>query len=126
MSEELAFMDAGNKSMLCELDMRDGNFLTVEPYAIFTSEKKRRCLLYYQVSRAGAQGDHGWRTAETSSVRGIKALSRPFTVRKEYNPFDKMTYVKMHYSLPNVDGKQRAVDLAPTWDHASPNRPAGT
>ena len=66
MSEEMVFMDAGNKLMLCELDLRDGSFVTVEPYAIYTSAKKRRCLLYYQVSRAGAHGDHGWRQVESS------------------------------------------------------------
>ena len=126
MSEEVAFMEAGNKGMLCELDLRDGNFVTVEPYAIYTSAKKRRCLLYYQMSRAGAQGDMGWRQVERSTVRGAKVLDRPFATRKDYNPFDKMTYVMMHYSIPTVDGKQRPVDLAPSWDTSVHNRPAGS
>lgn len=126
MSVESVFMDAGAKAMQCEFDLRDGNFVTVEPYAIFTSAKKRRCLLYYQLSRAGAQGDRGWRQIEVSDVRGAKPLDRPFTVRKDYNPLDKMTYVMMHYSIPGADGKQRPVDLAPAWDKSPQNRPAGT
>jgi hypothetical protein len=125
-SEESVFMEAGNKGMLCELDLRDGNFVTVEPYAIFTSNKKRRCVLYYQVSRAGAKDDKGWRQTETGQIRGAKMLNQPFAIRKDYNPLDKITYVMMHYSLPNADGKQRPVDLAPAWDKSVHNRPAGT
>lgn len=126
MSEEQIFMDAGNKRMHCELDLREGNFVTVEPYAIFTSAKKRRCLLYYLASRAGAHGDQGWRQIETGQIRGAKVLNQPFAIRKDYNPFDKITYVMMHYSLPNIEGKQRAVELAPAWDKGVHNRPAGT
>jgi hypothetical protein len=126
MSTELVFMDAGDKRMQCDLDLRDGNSVTVEPYAIFTSAKKRRCLLYYQLSRAGAQADRGWRQLEAIGVRAAKVLDRPFTIRRDYNPFDKMTYVMAHYSLPTADGRQRPVDLAPSWDKAPQNRPAGT
>ncbi len=126
MSEETVFMDAGNKNLLCELDMRDNNFLTVEPYAIYTSAKKRRCMLCYQVSRAGATGDHGWRQLEASQVRGAKVLDRPFTIRRDYNPFDKTTYVMAHFSVPDASGKQRPVDLAPSWDKSVHNRAAGT
>ena len=126
MSEEKVFMEAGNKRMLCELDLRDGNFVTVEPYAIYTSAKKRRCLLYFQASRAGASGDQGWRQIETGQLRGAKLLNQPFTIRKDYNPFDKITYGMMHYSLPNHEGKQRADELAPAWDKSVHNRPAGS
>lgn len=126
MSEETLFMEAGNQRFLCELDLRDGNYVTVEPYMIYTSDKKRRCMLYYLVSRAGSSSDKGWRQIETSSVRAVKVLDRPFAIRKDYNPFDKITYVMSHYSLPSADGRQRPVDLAPSWDKSIYNRPAGT
>jgi hypothetical protein len=126
MSEEAIFMEAGNKRMLCELDLRDGNFVTVEPYAIYTSAKKRRCMLYYLVSRAGAQGDRGWRDIETGQVRGAKMLAKPFEIRKDYKPNDKVTYTMMHYCLPDIDGKQRPVDAAAAWDKSVHNRAAGS
>ena len=63
---------------------------------------------------------------EFAGVRGAKVLDRPFTARKDYNPFDKTTYVMAHYSIPTADGKERPVDLAPSWDKSVQNRAAGT
>ncbi len=125
MSEETSFMEGGNKHLLCEIDLRGGNVVTVEPYAIYTSTKKRRVYLWYQVSRAGAQGENGWRNVEASEVKAVKVLERPYTTRKDYNPMDKMTYVMMHYSIPAADGRTRPVDLAPSWDKSIHNKPAG-
>src|SRR4051794_35796963 len=104
MSEELEFMKAGDSLLLCELDQRDGNILTVEPYAIYTSPKKRRFFMFYQVSRAGAHGDNGWRHIEASNFRAAKTLDRPYTPRKDYDPFNKTDLVMMHYSIPTADG----------------------
>ena len=125
MSEESIFMEAGKQGMLCELDLRSGDFVTVEPYAIYTSAKKRRCWAYFQAGRSGAPADQGWREIETGQVRGAKVLNKPYAIRKDYNPFDKIKYVMMHFSVPNIEGKERAVDLAPAWDKSVHNKPAG-
>ena len=125
MSEEAVFMDGGKQLKLCEIDLRDGNVVTVEPYAIYTSNKKRRNMMWYQVSRAGAQGENGWRHVDAATVKKVKILDRPYAIRKDYDPFDKMTLTMMHYSIPTIDGRQRAVDLAPSWDKSLANRPAG-
>src|SRR6266850_5031372 len=99
MSEESVFMEGGNEHFLIEMEMRDANILTVEPYAIYSSPKKRRFVLVYQVSRAGAQGDNGWRYIEASNIRTVKKLNRPFTTRKDYDPFNKDILVMSHYSI---------------------------
>lgn len=126
MNDEQAFMEGAKKGMLVELDMRNNDFVVVEPYMIYTSNKKRRNYLYFQVSRAGAQSDQGWRPTETANIRGVKVLDRPFTPRKDYNPFDKINYVMSHFSIPTWDGRQRPTDLAPSHDRSIQNRAAGS
>lgn len=104
---DAVFMKGGNLRRLCEATLADGSVAVVEPYAIYTSPKKRRTLLWYEVSKGGSEAGAGWKHPEAASVTAMKLLETPYTPRKDYNPFDTVKFPVVHYSVPTHDGRQR-------------------
>ena len=47
---DVTFMKGGNLRRLCDITFVDGAAARIEPYAIYTSSKKRRHYLWFQVS----------------------------------------------------------------------------
>ena len=120
MSFDATFMKGGNLHRLCDITLMDGTSARVEPYAIYTSSKKRRHYLWFEVSGS----DSGWRYPEAASVASAALTEEPFTVRADYDPFDKAKFPVVHYSVPTRDGRQRWLDAAPGHDKGTiRNRP---
>jgi hypothetical protein len=120
MSAEAVFMRCGNLRKVCEVKDSAGNLLLVEPYAIFTSIKKRKHVHFYQLSGPGGEG---WKTPESRDLVAGRMLEDTFTPRSGYDPFDKQLFPVMHYSIPTHDGRQRWMDAQPgkTDDHLRPH-----
>lgn len=108
-------MRAGNLRTLCELKDTEGNVLTVEPYAIFANNKKRKSVLVYVIS-GSPETQPGWRVMEARFVASSKKLDQTFTPRAEYDPFNKGEYPVMQYSIPTHDNRQRWTDQGPGSD----------
>ncbi len=102
MSAETVFMKAGNLHRVCEIAGKDGSVTQVEPYGIFTSARNHGGFLCYQVSEP-----EGWRELESRDIARVKMLDSVFRPRQDYDPFDKIRYPVMHYSIPTHDGRQR-------------------
>ena len=105
MAVEVAFMKAGNLARVCELTDAEENIWLIEPYAVYTSSRGRRSLWYYQLD-----APEGWKDPEVRFVRRVKMLEEKFTVRADYDPFDKNRFPIMHFSIPGKDGRQRWAD----------------
>ncbi len=102
MSAETVFMKAGNLHRVCEITGTDGSVAQAEPYGIYTSPRNHACYLCYQISEP-----EGWQELEQRDVTRVKLLEATFKPRQDYDPFDKMRYPVMHYSIPTHDGRQR-------------------
>lgn len=115
-------MKCGNLRRNCEITFRDGRTVVVEPYAIFTGESKRRLYMWYQLSSdppEEKEGNTGWRTPEAAHVASAKLCDTPFTVRRDYDPFDRKRMPMVHYSIPTADGRQRWMDAPPPSDKST-------
>ena len=113
---EAVFMKGGNLHKLCKITLTDGRDFTVEPYAIYTSGRKRRCYLWYQISSSDPGEERGWRSPEAASVATAKLLEDPFDTRRDYDPFDRVEMPVVHYSIPTHDGRQRWMDARKDFD----------
>ncbi|MCZ2148347.1 MAG: hypothetical protein LC126_11280 [Bryobacterales bacterium] len=116
MSIEAVLMKAGNLRRLCEAALDDGAVLTVEPYAIFTAQTKRRHFLWFQVSSSKPAENAGWRQPEAASVKSVKIRGESFRPRPEYDPFDREKLPVVHYAAPTHDGRQRWMDARSDGD----------
>ena len=124
MAIDATFMKAGNLHRLCEITFANGQTSKVEPYAIFTSPKKRRHYLWFQLSSSDPEETSGWKMPEAASVSSATLTEEPFTVRRDYDPFDKEKLLMVHFSIPTHDGRQRWLDAQPGRDKTTlVNRP---
>jgi hypothetical protein len=114
---ESVFMKSANLHRQCELTDAQGNRTVVEPYAIFTSAKGRRCYRCYVISPAVDPNVGPWANPEVASVANVQMVEGTFQIRAAYDPFDKQLFPMMHFSLPTPDGRQRWADAQKNRDH---------
>ncbi|HLJ46360.1 MAG TPA: hypothetical protein VKU01_10150 [Bryobacteraceae bacterium] len=116
MSVQSVFMKSGNLKRVCELTLTDGSTVTVEPYAIFISPRGRQQFLWFQLSSSKPEDRGGWKSPETGTVKAAKMMDPSFTIRTDYQPFDKGLYPFVNFSIPTHDGRQRWMDTRKDLD----------
>lgn len=107
---ESVFMKSANLHRACELTDATGNKTLVEPYAIFTSAKGRRCFRVFVLSPVPEPGTSAWTAPETASITAVTMTEQAFETRPKWDPFDKELLPMVHYALPNREGRQRWAD----------------
>lgn len=110
MSFEAAFMKAGNLGRTLDLTDTEGRHYMIEPYMIYTSDRGRRSLLFYQLAGPPPEAPIGWKRPEAVLFQTATIREDRFTVRPEYDPFDKARYPVVAYSVATPDGRQRWAD----------------
>ncbi|HXP89256.1 MAG TPA: hypothetical protein VN841_31340 [Bryobacteraceae bacterium] len=124
MSLDATFMKGGNLLRVCDVTLADGKTARVEPYAIYTSPKRRRHYLWFQIGSSDPDEAPGWKSPEASAVASVRLAQETFTVRRDYDPFDKQKLPVVHYSVPTHDGRQRWHDAGKYVDKQTiGNRP---
>jgi len=124
MPVDATLMKAGNLRRLCDITLTDGATAKVEPYAIYTSSKKRRHYLWFQLSSSDPEEGSGWMNPEASSIASAIVTDEAFVIRQDYDPFDRSKFPVVHYSLPTHDGRQRWLDARRDFDKQTlVNRP---
>src|SRR5690349_10755284 len=117
-------MKGGNLRRLCLMTLTSGETVTVEPYAIYTSSKKRRHYLWFQIPGPDPEEQGGWKHPEAVTIASAALAEDSFDVRRDYDPFDKEKFPMVHYSVPTHDGRQRWLDAGPSYDKQTlRNRP---
>jgi len=119
MSQDATFIKGGNLLRVCEVTLAGGSKVTVEPYAIFTSPKKRRHYLWFRTSRSDPDDRPAWESPDASSVKLIRLTEDSFKIRRDYDPFDKEKLPVVHFSVPMHDGRQRWLDAGPKKDKST-------
>jgi hypothetical protein len=118
-SQDATFIKGGNLKKVCEVKLADGSTVTVEPYAIFTSPRKLRHYLWFRTGGSNPDEGPGWQSPEASLVASVRLGEQSFTVRRDYDPFDKGKFPVVHHSIATHDGRQRWLDAGPPIDKST-------
>lgn len=105
---EDTFVEAANDLKLCELTDTIGNKRLVEPYMVFTSNKRKRLFHCFQIEGYSESGRHTWWKNMEIGLFTIAVIhDETFNPREGYNPFNFKKFPVVHFSIPTIDGRQR-------------------
>ncbi len=99
---EQSFIEAAQQRTLCKITDKTGKERVVEPYLIFLPIKRELMFHTYQISP-----DEGWRNFHTIDIKKIELLSEVFSLREDYNPFNKKMFQIVLFSIPTKDGRKK-------------------
>lgn len=104
------FINAATQLKLLKLIDYDGNNRLVEPYMIYDSAKGKYCYHVFQLDGFSESGNTvGWKNPEVESFEFSEIIETNFQQRTQYNPFNEKMFVKVHFSIPTIDGRQRTI-----------------